>query len=139
MWIKRGDATSPREDWASGSYDRILLDAPCSASGVIRRHPDIKVLRRESDLAALVDVQQRSLNALWPLLRPGGMLLYATCSIFPEENERQVADFLADHADAVEKPIEVSWGVAREVGRQTLPGEEGMDVFYYACLQKVEP
>lgn len=131
-----GDGSEPDGDWAQRGYQRILLDAPCSATGVIRRHPDIKALRKPEDLPVLADLQRRCLEALWPLLAPGGMLLYATCSILPEENERQVASFLAIHGDARERPIEASWGVARPVGRQTLPGEEGMDGFYYACLEK---
>lgn len=132
-----GDGAEPAGDWAQGGYQRILLDAPCSATGVIRRHPDIKVLRKPDDLPVLVDLQRRCLEALWALLAPGGMLLYATCSILPEENEWQLAGFLAHHGDARELPIEASWGMARQVGRQTLPGEEGMDGFYYACLEKI--
>lgn len=132
-----GDASEPSGEWSRGTYQRILLDAPCSATGVIRRHPDIKVLRKPGDLQALTDTQRRCLDALWPLLVPGGMLLYATCSILPEENESQVAGFLERHPDARERPIEAAWGVTRPFGRQTLPGEEGMDGFYYACLEKV--
>ncbi|OGT94631.1 MAG: hypothetical protein A2286_13765 [Gammaproteobacteria bacterium RIFOXYA12_FULL_61_12] len=132
-----GDATEPTGDWGQGTYQRILLDAPCSATGVIRRHPDIKVLRKPGDLTALTDTQRRCLDALWPLLAPGGMLLYATCSILPEENELQVAGFLERHLDARERPIEADWGLARASGRQTLPGENGMDGFYYACLEKI--
>lgn len=132
-----GDASRPDGDWAKGTYPHILLDAPCSATGVIRRHPDIKVLRRESDLPALVDLQRRCLDETWPLLETGGVLLYATCSILPEENEQQVTGFLSRHVDAREHPIDAAWGVARSVGRQTLPGEEGMDGFYYALLEKV--
>lgn len=132
-----GDASAPAGDWAEGIYDRILLDVPCSATGVIRRHPDIKLLRRAGDIATLVATQQRILQAVWPLLRRGGMLLYATCSLLPEENDLQVARFLAEQSDAREQEIKADWGHRRPVGRQTLPGEETMDGFFYACLEKV--
>jgi len=136
--IVLGDAARPAGAWAGvGSYDRILLDVPCSATGVIRRHPDIKLLRKASDITKLVALQGQILQAIWPLLKPGGMLLYATCSLLPRENELQVAQFLQDQDDAQERPIEQTWGIARPVGRQTLPGEETMDGFYYACLQKI--
>lgn len=125
------------EDWWDGRpFERILLDAPCSATGVIRRHPDIKVLRRASDVAGLVRQQRRLLEALWPLLVPGGMLEYCTCSVLHDENTGQLQAFLGAHADARELPIEVSWGHACTVGRQLLPGEQDMDGFYYACIQK---
>ncbi|MEZ5453608.1 MAG: 16S rRNA (cytosine(967)-C(5))-methyltransferase RsmB [Thiothrix sp.] len=123
--------------WDSQPFDRILLDAPCSATGVIRRHPDIKVLRRDSDIAALQQEQAHLLNNLWPSLRPGGKLLYVTCSILPEENIRQVETFLGKQADAKHLPIEAGWGRTLAIGRQILPGEQGMDGFYYALLQKV--
>lgn len=135
---RQGDAANPDGDWKKPGYKRILLDAPCSATGVIRRHPDIKVLRRDEDIANLVKQQQQCLEGLWPLLDRGGMLLYATCSILPEENERQVEGFLSRHADAVERTIDADWGIQRSHGRQTLPGEEGMDGFYYACIEKKE-
>jgi len=132
-----GDAARPAGAWAEpASYERFLLDVPCSATGVIRRRPDIKMLRKKSDIDKLVVLQGQILQAIWPLLKPGGMLLYATCSLLPQENERQVSKFLQMHKDAEEKPITQAWGHARSVGRQTLPGEETMDGFYYACLQK---
>ena len=134
--LRVGDAASPAGDWAASAYDRILLDAPCSATGVIRRHPDIKLLRRAADLSALGALQARMLRALWPLLQQAGMLLYVTCSVMPEENERQVEAFLKETPDARERPIYASWGHGRSVGRQTLPGEDEMDGFYYACLEK---
>ncbi len=130
------DAADPSSWWDGRPFQRILLDAPCSATGVIRRHPDIKQLRRPSDIPKLVETQAAILRALWPLLAPGGMLLYATCSVLPEENHLQVAAFLATQADARERPIEADWGRALTPGRQILPGEGGMDGFYYACLQK---
>lgn len=131
-----GDARRPADWWDGALYDRILLDAPCSATGVIRRHPDIKLLRRESDIAALAERQQALLTGLWPLLRPGGRLLYVTCSVLRAENERVVAAFLATHPDAHEQPIVAGWGRALSHGRQILPGEGGMDGFYYAVLRR---
>jgi 16S rRNA (cytosine967-C5)-methyltransferase len=124
-------------DWWDGKlFDRILLDAPCSASGVVRRHPDIKRLRRESDLQQLPVLQQQLLDALWPLLAPGGILLYSTCSVFRCENIGVVEAFMAQQNDATELPLDVEWGKRQSVGRQLLPGEQGMDGFYYARLIK---
>ena len=137
--VVQGDATAPDGDWARERYHRILLDAPCSATGVIRRHPDIKRLRRDSDIATLGKLQARMLDALWPLLIPGGTLLYATCSLLPEENEEQVQAFLGRQSNARACPLEVPWGVARSVGRQILPREGGPDGFYYAALTKADP
>ncbi|MER2529310.1 MAG: 16S rRNA (cytosine(967)-C(5))-methyltransferase RsmB [Candidatus Competibacter denitrificans] len=131
-----GDAAHPTTWWDGDLFDRILLDAPCSATGVIRRHPDIKLLRRESDIAVLVAQQGALLTALWPLLRPGGCLLYVTCSVLRQENERVIMAFLAAQPDASERPITANWGRALAHGRQTLPGDSGMDGFYYACLAK---
>ena len=131
-----GDARRPADWWDGALYDRILLDAPCSATGVIRRHPDIKLLRRESDVAALAERQQALLTGLWPLLRPDGRLLYVTCSVLRAENERVVAAFLATHPDAHEQPIVAGWGRVLSHGRQILPGESGMDGFYYVVLGK---
>lgn len=134
--LVEGDAVDPGAWWDGGPYDRILLDAPCSATGVIRRHPDIKLHRREQDIPSLAAHQRQLLEALWPLLRPGGMLLYATCSILPQENEDNIADFLSAHDDARESPMAASWGHQHRAGRQILPGEAGMDGFYYARLNK---
>ncbi|MGA7802673.1 MAG: 16S rRNA (cytosine(967)-C(5))-methyltransferase RsmB [Gammaproteobacteria bacterium] len=131
-----GDASSPDGWWDGRPYQRILLDAPCSATGVIRRHPDIKVLRRSDDIPQLVVQQRRLLEALWSLLAPGGMLLYATCSVVADENAEQVERFLATHSDAREWPIDAPWGRACQCGRQILPGQDGMDGFYYARLVK---
>jgi 16S rRNA (cytosine967-C5)-methyltransferase len=133
------DVLRPCGDWAAGHYDKILLDAPCSATGVLRRHPDIKVLRRSDDIAALARTQQQALSALWKLLRPGGHLLYATCSILPEENALQMQAFLAKQSDAMEIAIDADWGMASGPGRQILPGEQDMDGFYYALVQKRNP
>ena len=118
-------------------FDRILLDAPCSGLGVIRRHPDIKLLRRETDIAALQSLQAQILDTAWQLLAPGGVLLYATCSILKLENEYQIADFLKRHSDAIEHPIEAAWGEARSHGRQIITGSLQMDGFYYAKLGKL--
>lgn len=131
-----GDATSPAVWWDGRPFDRILLDAPCSATGVIRRHPDIKLLRQPEDIAKLKAAQRRILDAIWPLLAEGGRLVYATCSILKEENETQIADFLARQPQAREIPIAADWGRACPAGRQILSGEQGMDGFYYACLSK---
>ncbi|MDD4914716.1 MAG: 16S rRNA (cytosine(967)-C(5))-methyltransferase RsmB [Methylococcales bacterium] len=134
--VLAADAAVP-ESWAQGRrFHRILLDAPCSGFGVIRRHPDIKILRRDSDIAALQALQARILDAAWSLLLPGGVLLYATCSVLKQENEEQIAQFLARRADALEIPITAGWGQARPHGRQILTGDSGMDGFYYARLGK---
>ena len=130
------DAGDVASWWDGQAFERILLDAPCSATGVIRRHPDIKVLRRDSDIAALQQEQARLLRALWQMLKPGGHLLYATCSILPEENSQQIAAFVAEYPDAQVLPLGDSWGHAMAFGRQILPGDAGMDGFYYALLRK---
>ncbi len=134
-----GDAARPEGDWAERRYDRILLDVPCSATGVIRRHPDIKLLRRESDIGELTALQRRILQAIWPLLQPGGLMLYVTCSILSVENEQQLDWFLTEQPDAREQPIEATWGEAQSIGRQIAPGEGGLDGFYYALLEKTGP
>jgi len=130
------DAAEPPAWWGEQPFDRVLLDAPCSASGVIRRHPDVKLRRKPADLPKLIAAQARLLSALWPLLKPGGKLLYVTCSILPEENENTLRAFLAREATAVEQPLPETVGRACAAGRQILPGEHGMDGFYYACLRK---
>ena len=103
---------------------------------MIRRHPDIKVLRRASDIPALMQTQARLLQNLWPLLKPGGKLVYVTCSILPSENVQQIASFMAQQQNAMHQPLEDNWGHALSYGRQILPGEAGMDGFYYAVLTK---
>ncbi len=132
--VIHGDAANPSSWWSGVEYDRILLDAPCSATGIMRRQPDIRWHRRESDLASLVDLQQRILTAQWQLLKPGGILVYATCSILPEENEQQIVQFLTTTKDAKRTaPL-------AEQSRQILPGSpdsEDGDGFYYAVLQKL--
>lgn len=123
--------------WDGELFDRILLDAPCSATGVIRRHPDIKWLRKATDLPNLVALQAQLLETLWPLLKPGGLFLYTTCSILPEENALQLRSFFARHLDAQELPIETSWGISTYPGKQILPGgDHNMDGFYYGRVIK---
>jgi 16S rRNA (cytosine967-C5)-methyltransferase len=131
-----GDASVPGDWWDGQVYDRILLDVPCSASGVIRRHPDIKLLRRADDINVLAGRQAAILDAMWPLLAPGGMLLYCTCSVLAAENSKQVESFLARHSDAGEVDIDAAWGHGCTHGRQIFPGENQMDGFYFACLCK---
>jgi 16S rRNA (cytosine967-C5)-methyltransferase len=131
-----GDAAKPQDWWDGRLFERILLDAPCSALGVIRRHPDIKLLRRADDIPPLQALQQSILRAVWPLLAPGGIMVYATCSILKQENEQQIAAFLAAHPDAIELPIDATWGVAGSHGRQIMTGESAMDGFYYARIGK---
>jgi len=130
------DAGDPETWWDGKQFDRILLDAPCSASGVIRRHPDIKLLRQAGDVVNLVNEQRRLLTALWPLLKPGGFMVYVTCSVFPEENTCLVESFMRTNRDAKEEKIQCSWGKECVVGRQILPGMHSMDGFYFACLRK---
>jgi 16S rRNA (cytosine967-C5)-methyltransferase len=132
-----GDA-AVTDDWYQGrQYDAILADVPCSASGVVRRHPDIKLLRRESDIMPLRAQQAKILDALWSVLKPGGKMLYSTCSIFKDENETQVAEFLQRHPDAREISLQAAWGELRPHGRQILPGSSNMDGFYYALLTRL--
>ncbi|MDO8704897.1 MAG: 16S rRNA (cytosine(967)-C(5))-methyltransferase RsmB [Sulfuricaulis sp.] len=131
-----GDAAHPAGWWDGRPFDRLLVDVPCSATGVIRRHPDIKLRRRPEDLPKLIATQAQILDGLWPLLKPGGKLLYVTCSMLPTENEKQVESFLARHADAKEVALPMNAGRARSRGWQVLPGEADMDGFYYACIGK---
>ncbi len=130
------DVSDTKKWWDGKYFDRILLDAPCSASGVIRRHPDIKLLRYATDIVELSKTQLHLLNSVWALLKPGGLLLYATCSIFPDENVQVLKQFLTLHPEAKEEKIHVSWGRECEIGRQILPGMHNMDGFYYGCLRK---
>ena len=134
--VRAGDAGDPTGWWDGKPFDRILLDAPCSATGVIRRHPDIKLHRRASDIAPLAREQSRMLAALWPVLAPGGRLVYATCSVLREENERVVAAFLDVQADASAPAITLPVGHAAGAGLQVLPGEGGLDGMFYAVLAK---
>ncbi len=137
--ILSGDA-SAQQWWNGELFDRILLDAPCSATGVIRRHPDIKLLRRSHDIEELVILQANILDNLWLMLKPGGVLLYATCSILRDENDKQIEAFIArqmkSKTQVEELLIDENWGQAMPYGRQILPGKENMDGFYYALLKK---
>ena len=140
--VLAADASNSGEWWDGTPYDRILVDAPCSATGVIRRHPDIKLLRRESDISALAELQGRILESLWPLLEPGGRLLYVTCSVLAAENDGVVAPFLAAHDDAEEDRVLHAYNIRdlmteKTPGFQVLPGTRGLDGFYFACLNKV--
>jgi 16S rRNA (cytosine967-C5)-methyltransferase len=136
-----GDASKPEQWWDGRVFDRILLDAPCSASGVIRRHPDIKLLRRKSDIRRLAKQQASLLRALWPLLAPGGRLVYVTCSVFAVENDAVIEQFLDDQEDAVETAVLPNNNIhdlmrSKVRGYQVLPGTAGLDGFYFACLEK---
>jgi 16S rRNA (cytosine967-C5)-methyltransferase len=131
-----GDATRPGDWWDGRPFDRILLDAPCSASGVIRRHPDIKVVRRAGHVKTAVAAQRQLLACLWPLLATGGRLLYCTCSVLRAENDAQIENFAANHKDAVLLPVRAAIGAAARCGWQTLPGRDDSDGFYYALLEK---
>ena len=130
-----GDASDPDTWWDGEQFDKILLDAPCSATGVIRRHPDIKWLRKPADIENLSQLQQEILRKTWSLLKPGGTLLYATCSILPEENSAQIAHFLGQNEDAKEISITNN---ENDIGWQILPSEQSMDGFYYAKLLKIK-
>ncbi len=130
------DASASDEWWDGNPFDKILLDAPCSATGVIRRHPEIKWLRSTQQVENAVQTQRVLLEALWPLLKPGGSLLYATCSILKCENSEQIQHFLAQHPDAFDQTPAVEWGLVEPLGRQVLPGEAQMDGFFYAVLRK---
>ncbi len=137
--VKCGDARYPEQWWEGEQFDRILLDAPCSATGVVRRHPDIKWLRRADDIAALAELQSEIVDAMWQQLKPGGRMVYATCSVTPQENHDQVNAFLARTKDAQlidSALLPVDNGSSTLPGRQILPGELDMDGFYYAAIQK---
>jgi 16S rRNA (cytosine967-C5)-methyltransferase len=130
-----GDAS--QTDWHQGElYDRILVDAPCSATGVIRRNPDIKIVRQGEAIHTLATLQHSILTTLWGLLKPGGQLVYATCSVFSQENDKQIARFIKAHPDATAVPIDAAWGEAQTYGRQLFPTTGGHDGFYYAVLTK---
>ncbi|MNB81993.1 Ribosomal RNA small subunit methyltransferase B [compost metagenome] len=130
--VKQGDGRTPAEWCGDEQFDRILLDAPCSATGVIRRHPDIKWLRRDRDINELAQLQSEILDAVWPHLKSGGTLVYATCSVLPEENTQQIAGFLKRTPDAT---LHMT-GTVDNPGIQNLPGAEEGDGFFYAKLIK---
>ncbi|WP_133479517.1 16S rRNA (cytosine(967)-C(5))-methyltransferase RsmB [Cognatilysobacter segetis] len=130
------DAADLAAWWDGTPFDAVLLDAPCSATGIVRRQPDVVLHRRERDLDALLVLQARLLDALWTTLAPGGTFVYATCSILRDENARQVDAFLARTPDAVVEPLDARFGRVSGAGRQVLPGERGRDGFFYARLRK---
>ncbi|ENL4829986.1 16S rRNA (cytosine(967)-C(5))-methyltransferase RsmB [Salmonella enterica subsp. enterica serovar Teko] len=130
--VKQGDGRYPAQWCGEQQFDRILLDAPCSATGVIRRHPDIKWLRRDRDIVELAQLQAEILDAVWPRLKPGGTLVYATCSVLPEENRDQIKTFLQRTPDAALSET----GTPDQPGQQNLPGGEEGDGFFYAKLIK---
>jgi 16S rRNA (cytosine967-C5)-methyltransferase len=134
--LHASDVVSTRDWWDGRPFDRILLDVPCTATGVIRRHPDIKWLRRERDVAALVEQQRNILMSVWPTLAPGGLLLYCTCSLLRGENEQQIAWFLQQQSDASIAAVDLPEGIACAYGVQILTGDSDMDGFFYACLRK---
>ena len=132
--IVTADATT----WSAPSeVDCIVLDAPCSAIGVIRRHPDIRLLRQSTDIAKTVELQKQILNNMWQQLKVGGTMLYITCSILKAENEQQMVQFFADHSDAKEIKIEAEWGMEQIHGRQLFPENDRGDGFYYCRIQKI--
>ena len=136
-----GDASTPQTWWDGTAFDAILLDAPCSATGVIRRHPDIKLLRRATDIAPLARLQRRLLDSLWPLLAPGGRLLYVTCSVLAAENDDVLRPFIEATTDAQEDVALQNNNIRdlmqrKACGFQVLPGTADMDGFYYACLER---
>ena len=131
--ILAADATT----WnASEAVDCIVLDAPCSAIGVLRRHPDIRLLRQSSDIQQTVALQQQILQQMWQQLKVGGTLLYITCSVLKAENEQQMQQFFAEHQNAKEVKIDANWGITQLYGRQLLPKEGRGDGFYYCRIEK---
>lgn len=122
---------------ANELVDCIVLDAPCSATGVIRRHPDIRLLRQSQDILQVVDLQKQILENMWKQLKKGGVMLYITCSILKAENEQQMDTFFTAHSDAVEIPIQANWGIKQKYGRQLLPKQAEGDGFYYCLIQKI--
>lgn len=130
------DASQPENWWDGQAFERILLDVPCSATGVIRRNPDIKLLRSNEDITRLAQLQLTLLQQLWPTLALGGLLVYATCSVLRQENERIIKRFLQAQKDAQQQNIVANWGQATDCGRQLFPQPDGHDGFYYAVLKK---
>ncbi|MGE0313931.1 MAG: 16S rRNA (cytosine(967)-C(5))-methyltransferase RsmB [Lautropia sp.] len=142
--VLQGDATRPGDWWDGRRFDRIMLDAPCSASGIVRRHPDVPWHRRRRDIATFAATQRRLLDALWPLLKPGGTLVYVTCSIFPEEGEDVITAFCSHHSDAGRRVATVRWADGESAAAQLLPTRPAgqgdcsreHDGFFYALLSK---
>ena len=137
--LKIADASDLESWWDKQAFDRVLLDAPCSATGVIRRHPDIKLLRKPTDIVKLAELQLQLLRSLWKTLKDGGILLYATCSVLPDENDQVIEKFLAETPDAAVDEIDGCWGIKTDYGRQLFPTIAGNDGFYYSRLRKKLP
>lgn len=135
--IIHADARDTDSWWDGSKFDRILLDAPCSATGVIRRHPDIKLLRQADMIALFTVTQYELLQSMWPLLQRGGKLVYATCSLLAQENDCQIDKFTNNYTDTQVLKIDGDWGIETTYGRQTVPGHDAADGFYYAILEKV--
>jgi len=134
--VVQGDALRPECWWDGQLFDRILLDAPCSAIGVIRRHPDIKIVRTAAEINKVAELQFALLQSLWPLLAPKGILVYATCSVMSQENEQQIARFIAQQPNCQFLAGDKPWGRATGHGWQILPGEFDGDGFFYSVLLK---
>ncbi|MBZ3929123.1 16S rRNA (cytosine(967)-C(5))-methyltransferase RsmB [Xanthomonas citri] len=134
--LQAADAADPDAWWDGRPFDAVLLDAPCSATGVVRRQPDVLLHRRAGDIDALCALQARLLDATWRTLRPGGQLLYTTCSLLARENQAQVEAFLQRTPDAQAQPLGAQFGHAAGAGRQRFPGEARCDGFFYALLLK---
>lgn len=134
--LRAADATDTDAWWDGQPFDAVLLDAPCSATGIVRRQPDVLLHRRPEDLVALTGLQTRLLDAAWQVLRPGGRLVYATCSLLRMENAVQLDAFLGRHPDVTPEMLGDDYGHLDGAGRQRLPGEQGMDGFFYACMRK---
>ena len=134
--VSEEDAMNTDRWWDGEKFDRILLDIPCSATGVIRRHPEIKLLRTEDEIIEINKLQMKLLTSLWKTLKDNGLLLYATCSILNQENCNLIKKFLKNHSECSLKSITKKWGNDTTYGTQILPGENNMDGFFYACLVK---
>jgi len=132
-----GNAQDPASWWDRKPFDSILLDAPCTGTGVIRRHPDIKLLRHAEDVPRLASIQQQLLTALWPCLKKGGRMMYSTCSVLKAENTLQIEAFLASTKDAKIVDITLPGAIPCRAGIQFLPGQDNLDGFYYALLEKI--
>lgn len=139
--VRVADASQPSAWWDGRPFDAILLDAPCTASGIVRRHPDVRWLRRATDVEQLVSIQRRLLEALWPLLKPGGRLVYCTCSVFKAEGAEQVQAFLERHTDALMRPStgHLLPGLSHVAGEFNDNPAGGYDGFFYACIDKASP
>lgn len=137
--IIHADARDTGSWWDGTLFDRILLDAPCTATGVIRRHPDIRISRQPGVTSRYTDTQYQILESVWPLLKHKGKLVYATCSVLNQENDAQIERFTNNHSGANPVELDTVWGFRTTYGRQTLPGYDDTDGFYYAMLEKTGP